>query len=255
MFKDPSHLGRRVRRALAVGLCAAALPAMAGALPFCGGAAQPAGPGERETVVGDLSLQHAAGQPAGMVTCAMGYLLAKCGDHENAHAVFDKCIAAGYVGAMIWKALLHEDGAGVPQDSAKAAELFRRAATSDSDYAALGKLHYATALYQGRGVPRDEAAAIQWFQAAADEGNEDAREFLRAGYHVGSRDGRGVGVGAARAQIEGQRLERAQSLPTSGVAAWSALLIASIFAAGMFRQAWPGSRRRQALTRTQGAQA
>lgn len=156
---------------------------------FCGGAATPGDAGDSTNVVGDLSLEYAVQQPASMVTCAQGYFLEKCGDHENAHKIFDKCIAAGYVGAMIWKALLLEDGSGVAQDLAKAAELLRRAATSgDPAYGALGKMHYATALYLGRGVEKNEAEAMEWFRAAAAEGDEDAQEFLRTGYHSGYRD-------------------------------------------------------------------
>jgi hypothetical protein len=72
----------------------------------------------------------------------------------------------------------------------------RAAEAGDSPYAVLGKLHYASALHEGKGVPKDEAAARRWFEAAAAEGNPDAIEFLRTGYHVGDRDGstRGVGV-------------------------------------------------------------
>lgn len=156
---------------------------------FCGGAATPGDPSDLANVVGDLTLEYAVQQPASMVTCAQGYLLEKCGDHENAHRIFDKCIAAGYVGAMIWKALLLDDGSGVAQDSAKATELLHRAAVSgDPAYGALGKMHYATALYLGRGVAKNEAAAMEWFRAAAAEGDEDAREFLKTGYHSGYRD-------------------------------------------------------------------
>lgn len=171
-------------------------PALAGSNSFCGGAATPGDPSDLSNVVGDQTLEYAAQQPASIVTCAKGYLLEKCGDHDNAHKVFDKCIAAGYVGAMIWKALLLEDGTGVEADPVAAAQLMHRAATSqDPAYAPLGKLHYASMLQQGRGVARDEAAARQWFEAAAAEGSEEAREFLRQGYHTGVRDKSTLGVG------------------------------------------------------------
>lgn len=192
------------RRAWAGGLLlalAAVDPATA-ATPgnFCGSAATPGDPADLDHVVGDLSLQHAVEQPAGMVTCGKGYMLEKCGDHENALKIFDKCIAAGYAGAMIWKALLLEEGAGVAQDSAQAAELLHRAALSDDpNYAAIGKMHYATALHLGRGVAKDEAAARQWFQAAAAQGSEEAREFLKTGYHTGHRELNGMGAGTPTA--------------------------------------------------------
>jgi len=158
---------------------------------FCGAAAST---GE----VSDLSLEHAIRQPASMVTCSQGYFLEKCGDHENANKVFDKCIAAGYAGAMIWKALLLDDGAGVEQDLPKAAELLHRAAISgDPAYGPVGKMHYATVLYLGRGVTQDRAEAMKWFQAAAAEGNPEAKDFLATNYHTGYRDQQGMGAGTA----------------------------------------------------------
>jgi hypothetical protein len=181
---------------LAIGLLAA--PAWAGDNRFCGGpVAQSGEPTDLAHVVGDQTLEYLADQPASMMVCSKGYLLEKCGDHENARKVFDKCIAAGYIGAMIWKALMLQDGAGgVPPDLPAAAELMHRAATAgDSPYATLGKLHYASALHMGKGVPKDEAAARLWFEAAAEDGNPDAIEFLRTGYHTGDRDGQTRGVG------------------------------------------------------------
>lgn len=179
-------------------LLLAAGPAAAAGNQFCGGPVPQTGePTDLAHVVGDQTLEYLADQPASMMVCSKGYLLEKCGDHETAMKIFDRCIAAGYVGAMIWKALMLQDGAGVAQDLPAAAELMRQAAESgDSPYAVLGKLHYASALYEGKGVPKDEAAARRWFEAAAADGDPDAIEFLRTGYHVGDRDGstRGVGV-------------------------------------------------------------
>lgn len=167
---------------------------------FCGGPVTPGDPADLDQVVGDMSLQHAASQPASMLTCAMGYLLAKCGDYENALTIFDKCIAANYAGAMVWKALLLEEGAGIAQNSGQAAELLHRASQSeDPFYAAIGKMHYATALHLGRGVPKDEAAAREWFQAAAAQGSEEAREFLQTGYHTGHRELDTMGAGTPTA--------------------------------------------------------
>lgn len=178
-------------------LCGVVIAGEAGAnTAFCGGTITPGDPTDLANVVGDQTLQYAVDQPAGVVTCAKGYLLAKCGDHANAHKIFDKCIAAGYVGAMIWKALLLEDGSGVDRDLKKAAELMARAArSSDPAYGPIGKLHYATMLHFGRGVARDEAAAKELFEAAASQGNEEARSFLRTGYHTGQRDQSTLGVG------------------------------------------------------------
>lgn len=173
-----------------------ALPAFAGSNPFCGGPAKGGEPSDLENVVGDQTLEYAARQPASMLTCAQGYLLEKCGDHETAGKVFDKCIAAGFVGAMIWKALLLEEGDGVEQDLTAATRLMQRAANSnDPAYGPIGMLHYATALHQGKGVARDEVEARRWFERAAAAGNEEARDFLRTGYHTGSRGFDTLGAG------------------------------------------------------------
>lgn len=167
---------------------------------FCGGTVAPGDPSDLEHQVGDMTLQAAVDQPASMTTCGKGYLLAKCGDHENANKIFDKCIAAGYVGAMIWKALQVENGNGTERDLKAAADLLRQAAmSSDPAYGPLGRMHYATVLYQGRGVARDKDEAMKWFRRAAAEGSAEAAEFLRAGYHTGARDNRGMGAGAPTA--------------------------------------------------------
>lgn len=149
---------------------------------FCGGEVHQSGvPADLAHVVGDQTIEHAVDAPASVVVCSAGYESAKCGDFESAFKIYDKCIAAGYVGAMIWKASALESGVGGrAPDLAGAAELVRRAALSGaSAYATLGKLDYARALYKGKGVPRDEAQARLWFEAAAADGNPDAIEILR----------------------------------------------------------------------------
>jgi hypothetical protein len=100
----------------------------------------------------------------------------------------------------------------------------RAAQAGDSPYATLGKLHYASALHEGKGVPRDEVEARRWFEAAAADGNPDAIEFLRTGYHVGDRDGRARGVGvppppAGAQPLPGDLLEAAMPAPAALAAA------------------------------------
>lgn len=165
-----------------LGLGLAAGVAHAGDNRFCGGAVQQTGvPADLAHVVGDQTLEAAVERAPSATVCSAGYELAKCGDFESAHKIFDKCIAAGYVGAMIWKASALENGAGgLAPDRAAATELLRRAAVSgNSPYATLGKLHYARALHQGQGVERNEVEARKWFEAAAMDGNPEAIEVLR----------------------------------------------------------------------------
>ena len=185
---------------IAVSMATAVNAANHSGVSFCGGTVTPGDPTDLENQVGDMTLQAAVDQPASMTTCGKGYLLAKCGDHENANRIFDKCIAAGYVGAMIWKALQVENGNGVEQDLKVAADLLRQAAmSSDPAYGPLGRMHYATVLFEGRGVARDADEAMKGFRRAAAEGNAEAAEFLRTGYHTGARDGRGMGAGTPTA--------------------------------------------------------
>jgi TPR repeat protein len=203
--------------------------------------------------VSDLSLTYWVDQPAGLKTCAYGYYAAKCGDFEAAHKIFDKCIAAGYGGAMIWKGLLLENGSGVPRDLGAAAAMFKRAADSGNEgYATLGKLHYASALYEGRGVPRDEAEARRWFERAAAEGSEDAQTFLKTGHHTGSRNERGEGVGTpvgavAAAQSSTQRLikQAAQALPPGPAGLGLGLVLGLLALSGA--GAWHQRRRASAV--------
>jgi len=177
---------------LTIGLLAA--QAQAGGNRFCGGAAAS---GDAAALSSDQSLEYAISQPASIGVCMAAYELEKCGDVENANLVFDKCIQAGYAGAIIRKAHMLENGVGGnPPDPAAATELLRRVATSGhTGYATLGKLHYASALLQGKGVPKDEAEARRWFLAAAEEGDRDAAAFLRTGQHSGEMDASGQGVG------------------------------------------------------------
>lgn len=241
------------RGLLALGPLLAATAAQAGEPPtpqqhrFCGTQTQAMIPAELETVAGDLSLESIAAAPASMVVCGAGYFAVKCGDHLTANVIFDKCIAAGYTGAMIWKALLLEEGLGVEKDEAQATALMLKAAQSGHDgYATLGKLHYATALHQGKGVAKDEAAARRWFQAAADEGSQEAKDFLATGYHTGGRDRQGHGVGvlppAWRDSPTVQRLvqELPADLPSALGSRWGLLgaaLLLGLMATGVWRQA------------------
>jgi hypothetical protein len=198
-----SNARRTSRRLLTGSLIALAASAWAGTdNRFCGGAVAQGSPDDLANVVGDQTLEYAVTQPAGIVTCSKGYLLEKCGDHASANIVFDRCIAAGYVGAMVWKALMIEDGNGNEGEGpGQAAALMQRAATSgDPAYAPLGMLHYATMLYQGKGVARDEVEAMKWFQAAAAAGSEEAKTFLATGYHTGDRDLQSLGAGRPTAE-------------------------------------------------------
>lgn len=176
-------------------LALSAAVAQAGGNLYCGGGAPE--PFDPNRLPDDLSLAAIIEQPASIGVCLSAYEMAKCGDVQTANQIYDKCFRAGYTGALIRQAHLLEIGAGSnPPDPVAATELIHRVATSgQGGWAALGKLHYASALYLGRGVPQDRAAARHWFELAAQEGDPDAAAFLRTGYHTGELSAQGWGVG------------------------------------------------------------
>ena len=232
-------------RILALGaLLALAAPARALIPPTsCGG------PPNENGEVSDLSMDYWVHQPPSSTMCAYGYWAEKCGDHATANAIFDKCIDAGFVGAMVWKALMLESGSGGDIDEAAAADLMRRAAHSDdTDYATLGKLHWATALYLGKGVERNEAEAMKWFRAAAAEGDPDAQEFLATGNHTADRDlhTRAVAAQLAARGPQGQKLQPVATAPADAAPAAPMTplvgLLAALLVAGAVHRAWPRRR-------------
>jgi hypothetical protein len=79
---------------------------------------------------------------------------------------FQRSAEAGDAGGQYELGKLHELGRGVPQDLARAAELYRLAAVQGNGMAqnALGRL-----CRDGRGVPQDFSGALQWFRKAATQ--------------------------------------------------------------------------------------
>ena len=99
---------------------------------------------------------------------------------------------AGDTDAMSNLGLLYENGQGVPQDCAKAAELYQKAADAGDTRA----LKYLGVLYKnGWGVPQDYAKAAALFQKAVDAG------VTTAIFHLGVlyKNGQGVPQDFAKA--------------------------------------------------------
>lgn len=92
---------------------------------------------------------------------------------DQAKAGADK----GDANAEFCLAKFYANGQGVPQDFAKAAALYRKAAEQGFGKAQnnLGVLYL-----QGKGVPKDEAEAINWLQKAADQGLTKSQSTLAA---------------------------------------------------------------------------
>jgi hypothetical protein len=72
--------------------------------------------------------------------------------------------------------------AGVPQDYAEAADLYRKAADQGN-----AKAEYALAFiyYAGKGVPRDSVAALSWCRKAAEQGYAKAQYAIGSTYYEG----------------------------------------------------------------------
>lgn len=130
----------------------------------------------------DLSYHGYADRREHPFACQMAYYADKTGDHPSAIAILEDCIAKGNVWSMIWMAMLHENGQGVPKSLEASAALMERAASmrDPAGYASLARYHWGMALLEGRGVARDEAAAARWLRLAAAEGVPEAAEALGA---------------------------------------------------------------------------
>jgi TPR repeat protein len=72
--------------------------------------------------------------------------------------------------------MMYENGDGVPEDSARAAEWYRKAAEQDN---AEAQSNLGVMYLLGEGVPKDAALAVQWFRRSAEQGNAAAQ------YNVG----------------------------------------------------------------------
>ncbi|MBP2313196.1 tetratricopeptide repeat protein [Azospirillum soli] len=116
------------------------------------------------------------------IGCLYAYAADKTGDHAAAVEILHRCVAKGNVWSMIWLAMLHENGQGVPKDLEASADLMRRGAhmNDDAGYAPLARYHWGVALVEGRGVAASEDEGLRWLRIAAAEGVRDAKDYLRA---------------------------------------------------------------------------
>lgn len=118
--------------------------------------------------------------PKHPMRCMVGHVAESSGDHESAIYIFGDCAKNGDNFSAISLAHYYELGlGGTRKDPAKAAELFRRVATSEREaYRTNGMLYYGLCLYFGFGVPEDREAGREWLKRAAAGGDPDAARFL-----------------------------------------------------------------------------
>lgn len=100
-------------------------------------------------------------------------------DYAKAAHWYRKAAAQGDAAAQVDLGLLYERGQGVAQDYATAAAWFRKAAAQGN---AEAQNDLAALYQQGRGVPLDYAKAIHWYRQSAAQGNETAHSNLMALY-------------------------------------------------------------------------
>ena len=91
------------------------------------------------------------------------------GNYTDAAKWYLKAALQGRSEAQAGLGKLFEDGLGVPQDNAKAAEWYRRAAEHDSD--AQGRNELGMLYADGRGVRQDYVEAYKWFALAHADTN------------------------------------------------------------------------------------
>lgn len=103
-------------------------------------------------------------------------------DYAKAHQLFEETAKLGYVPAMYNLGTLYAIGKGGPKDYDKAKELFEKVINKgdNNGYFGLGMLYFT-----GWGVPQDYAKAKEYFEIAADHGNTSAQQYLGSMYAEG----------------------------------------------------------------------
>ncbi|MGG7568629.1 tetratricopeptide repeat protein [Rhodovulum sp. DZ06] len=129
----------------------------------------------------DRFIQNGRDGKADMIVCSMGYPATKSGAHEEARAIFEACIKAGYTQAMTWMSYLHDNGYGGPEDPDAAAALDRMAAEAGDP---VGQFNYGLDLMRGRGVAKDTAEGRRMVDMAAEQGLPVARRMQDSGYDL-----------------------------------------------------------------------
>ena len=117
----------------------------------------------------------------------------KQGDDATAFAHWQTLAEAGDAEAQLTLGLLHYQGDGTAQDSAKAREWFEKAAAQGSPEAQyrLGLIYES-----GIGVTPDDAQAAAWWEKAAAQGFPEAQYNLGIFY----KQGRGVAQNTTKAR-------------------------------------------------------
>jgi TPR repeat protein len=115
---------------------------------------------------------------AGMPTWTVlggGYQSYLKGDYESAFREWLPLAELGDVEAQFNLGVLYDEGAGVEQDLAVAADWYRKAAEQGFIDA---QTNLGIMYYFGHGVARDYHEATKWFRLAAEQGDAEAAGYL-----------------------------------------------------------------------------
>lgn len=113
---------------------------------------------------------------AGVYRSMYGTYLREEGKPEDAAKWFEKSAELGHPSGQYDLGCLYFYGNGVPEDKAKAVELFRLAAEQGYDRA---QYNLGICYFRGIVVPKSIDEAVRWMQKAAEQGDEKAQQFLK----------------------------------------------------------------------------
>ncbi len=104
-----------------------------------------------------------------------GYQSYLKGDYQAAYNEWLPLAELGDAEAQYNIGVMFDEGAGVSQDLAAAADWYRRAGEQGflDAQTNLGMMYY-----HGQGVERDLQEAANWFRTAADQGDAEAKRYL-----------------------------------------------------------------------------
>jgi TPR repeat protein len=105
-----------------------------------------------------------------------GYQSYLKGDYLAAYEEWLPLAELGDAEAQYNLGVMYDEGAGMGQDLAKAADWYRKAADQGFVDA---QINLGMMYYHGQGFTRDHAEAAKWFKRAASQGDQEAAGFLR----------------------------------------------------------------------------
>lgn len=104
------------------------------------------------------------------------------GDYAAAYGLILPLAEHGHPAALNLLGMMYEQGKGVPVDTARAVDYYRRGAKLGDVYA---QFNLAASYNTGVGVPMNYRAAVKWYRRAADQGASFAQYSLATMYEDG----------------------------------------------------------------------